>query len=59
MVPGIGISRGNLGQAIEDLGSLLMNSQAMVMKTAEKLLQVGVQQAVQDASRGSRIDVTA
>jgi hypothetical protein len=59
MVQGIGVSRGNLGQAIEDLGSLLMNSQAMVMRTAEKLLKAGVEQAVKDASLGSLIDLTA
>lgn len=38
---------------------MLMNSQAMAMKAAENLLKAGVQQAVQDASLGARIDTTA
>ena len=59
MVPGIGNARADLGQAIEDLGAMLMNSQAMAMKAAENLLKTGVQQAVQDASLGSRIDTSA
>jgi hypothetical protein len=59
MVPGIGNARADLGQAIEDLGAMLMNSQAMAMKAAENLLKAGVQQAVQDASLGARIDTTA
>jgi hypothetical protein len=59
MVQGIGRSRADLGQAIEDLGTLLKDSQAMAMKAAEKLLKAGVQQAVQDASLGARIDLTA
>jgi len=59
MVPGIGRARADLAQAIEDLGTMLRNSQAMAMKTAEKLLKAGVQQAVQDASLGAQIDLTA
>jgi hypothetical protein len=59
MVPGIGNARADLAQAIEDLGAMLQESQAMAMKTAEKLLKAGVQQAVQDASLGARIDLTA
>jgi hypothetical protein len=59
MVPGIGSARADLAQAIEDLGAMLQESQAMAMKTAEKLLKAGVQQAVQDASLGARIDLTA
>ena len=59
MVPGIGNARADLGQAIEDLGAMLQNAQAMAMKTAENLLKAGVQQAVQDASLGARIDITA
>ena len=58
MVQGIGRSRADLGQAIEDLGALLRDSQATTMKAAEKLLKAGIQQAVQDASLGSRIDLT-
>ncbi|MGA2380866.1 MAG: hypothetical protein ABSG85_16340 [Spirochaetia bacterium] len=59
MVPGIGRARADLAQAIEDLGTMLRDSQAMAMKTAEKLLKAGVQQAVQDASLGAQIDLTA
>jgi hypothetical protein len=59
MVQGIGPSRADLGQAIEDLGTLLKDSQALAMQAAEKLLKAGVQQAVQDASLGSRVDLTA
>lgn len=59
MVPGIGRARADLAQAIEDLGTMLRDSQAMAMKTAEKLLKAGVQQAVQDASLGAQIDLSA
>lgn len=59
MVPGIGGARADLAQAIEDLGTMLRDSQAMAMKTAEKLLKAGVQQAVQDVSLGAQIDLTA
>lgn len=38
---------------------MLQNAQAMAMKTAENLLKAGVQQAVQDASLGAQIDITA
>lgn len=38
---------------------MLRDSQAMAMKTAEKLLKAGVQQAVQDVSLGAQIDLTA
>ncbi|MGO9307474.1 MAG: hypothetical protein ACLQDL_00450 [Spirochaetia bacterium] len=59
MVPGIGNARADLAQAIEDLGSMLKDSQALAMKAAEKLLKAGVQQRVQDSSVGTQIDVTA
>ncbi|MGA2639684.1 MAG: hypothetical protein ABSG21_02125 [Spirochaetia bacterium] len=59
MVPGIGNARADLAQAIEDLGAMLQNSQALAMKTAEKLLKAGVQEAVQDSSVGAQIDITA
>jgi len=59
MVLGIGNARADLAQAIEDLGAMLQNSQALAMKTAEKLLKAGVQEAVQDSSVGKQIDITA
>ena len=59
MVPGIGNARADLAQAIEDLGAMLKDSQALAMKTAEKLLKAGVQEKVQDSSVGAQIDITA
>ncbi len=62
MVSGIGGAyRGgqDLPRAIEDLGQLLRQSQAEAMKTAEKLLRAGIEQAVRDASVGARVDLTA
>jgi hypothetical protein len=61
MVPGIGRANPavDLASAIQDLNAMLQDSQAMAMNTAEKLLKVGVQQAVQDASVGTRVDLTA
>jgi hypothetical protein len=59
MVPGIGDARADIARAIEDLGVMLQDAQAMAMKTADNLLKAGVQQVVQDASLGARIDVTA
>jgi len=61
MVSGIGgASAGpDLLRAIEDLGRLLQQSQVEVMKTAERLLRAGVQQAIQDASVGARVDLSA
>ncbi len=60
MVSGIGANGGpDLLRAIEDLGRLLQQSQAEAMMTAEKLLRAGVQQAVQDSSVGTRVDLTA
>jgi hypothetical protein len=61
MVSGIGGANSgpDLLRAIEDLGRLLQQSQAEAMKTAEKLLRASVQQAVQDASVGARVDLTA
>ncbi len=38
---------------------MLKDSQALAMKTAEKLLKAGVQEAVQDSSVGAQIDTTA
>ncbi len=45
--------------SIQDLARVLQDSQAQAMRMADKLLKVSVQQAVQDSSVGSRIDVTA
>jgi len=65
MVSGIGRANAaqDLVRAIEDLGRMLQQSQAEMMKTAEKLLRAGVQetvqQAVQDASIGARVDFNA
>lgn len=65
MVSGIGRANAaqDLVRAIEDLGRMLQQSQAEMMKTAEKLLRAGVQeavqQAVQDASVGARVDLNA
>jgi hypothetical protein len=46
-------------RSIEDLARVLQDSQAQAMQMADKLLRTGVQQAVQDSSVGTRIDVTA
>jgi hypothetical protein len=46
-------------RSVEDLSRVLQDSQAQVMEMADKLLKVGVQQAVQDSSVGARIDITA
>ena len=60
MIQGIGGARPtDFVAAIQDLGRLLQDSQAEAMKTAENLLKVGIQQAVQDNSVGTRIDLTA
>ena len=52
-------SQAGLAKQIEDLGQLLQDSQAMAMQTSERLLKAGVQQAVQDASTGQAVDLTA
>ncbi len=49
----------DLTKAIQQLGQLLENTQAMAMQASEKLLKAGVQQAVQDATVGAAVDVTA
>ncbi len=49
----------DLAKAIEELGKLLQDTQNMSMQASQKLLKAGVQQAVQDASVGAAIDVTA
>ena len=61
MISGIGgaYPGQDLLRAIEDLGRLLQQSQAEATKTAEKLLRAGVQQAIEDASVGGRIDLSA
>jgi hypothetical protein len=59
MVPGIGNARANLAQAIEDLGAMLQDSQALAMKTTEKLLKAGIREAIRDSSVGAQIDTTA
>jgi hypothetical protein len=46
-------------RSIQDLARVLQDSQAQAMQMADKLLKVSVQQAVQDSSVGSRIDLTA
>jgi len=46
-------------RSIEDLARVLQDSQAQAMQMADKLLRTSVQQAVQDSSVGTRIDVTA
>jgi hypothetical protein len=61
MVPGIGHASppADFARAIEDLSRMLQDSQALAMDAANKLLKAGVQQAVQDASLGARIDLSA
>ncbi len=59
MVPGIGNARADLAQAIEDLGAMLKDTQALAMKTAENLLKAGIQETVRDSSVGAQIDITA
>ena len=49
----------DLAKAIQELGQLLQDTQAMAAQTSQKLLKAGVQQAVQDASVGAAIDLTA
>ena len=44
---------------MDALAAMLKNSSAQSMQLAEKLLRVGVQQAVQDSSVGTRIDTSA
>jgi hypothetical protein len=46
-------------RSIDDLARVLQDSQAQAMQMAEKLLKVGVQQAVQDSAVGKTIDVSA
>jgi hypothetical protein len=46
-------------RSIDDLAQVLQDSQAQAMQMAEKLLKVGVQQAVQDSAVGKTIDVSA
>ena len=46
-------------RSIDDLARILQDSQAQAMHMADKLLKVGVQQAVQDSSVGTRVDITA
>ncbi len=49
----------DLAKAIQELGQLLQDTQNMAAQTSQKLLKAGIQQAVQDASVGAAIDVTA
>ena len=46
-------------RSIEELAQVLRDSQAQAMQMADKLLKVGVQQAVEDSTVGAQIDVTA
>ena len=46
-------------RSIDDLAQVLQDSQAQAMQMAEKLLKVGIQQAVQDSAVGKTIDVSA
>jgi hypothetical protein len=46
-------------RSIEELARILRDSQAQAMRVADKLLKVGVQQAVEDSTVGAQIDVTA
>ena len=61
MISGIGGAAPgpDLIRAFDDLGRLLKDSQAEVLQMAEKLMKVGVQQTVQDASVGNQVDLTA
>jgi hypothetical protein len=60
MVQGIGAaSSADLVRSLQDLGQNFQDLQAMAMQFSEKLLKAGVQQAVQDASLGNAVDLTA
>jgi hypothetical protein len=61
MISGIsgGAGYADLSRSIEALSALLKGSSEQAMAFAEKLLRVDVQQTIQDASVGTRIDTTA
>ncbi len=59
MIPGIGATGPDLVRALDDLAQLLKDTQAQAMQMAEKLMKVGVQQTIQDASVGNQVDLTA
>jgi hypothetical protein len=59
-----GISQGSsaaadFARSIEALSDLLKGANAEAMGLAEKMLKIGVQQTIQDASLGVRIDTSA
>ncbi len=57
------ISQGSAGvdlmRSLDALSAVLQNGQDEAMQLAEKLMKVGVQQAIQDSSVGTLIDTTA
>jgi hypothetical protein len=54
-----GATATDLNRSIEALSALLRSSNEQALAFAEKLLRVDVQQTIQDASVGTRIDLTA
>jgi hypothetical protein len=49
----------DLARSTDALAAVLRNGSAQSMQLAEKLLRMGVQQAIQDSSVGMRIDISA
>jgi hypothetical protein len=54
-----GTAAADLNRSLEALSALLKSSNEQALAFAEKLLRVDVQQTIQDASVGTRVDTTA
>jgi hypothetical protein len=59
MISGISQGGADVSRSLDALAALLVSTNDRAMQMAEKLLKAGVEQAIQDATLGTRIDVSA
>jgi hypothetical protein len=59
MISGISQGAADVSRSLDALAALLVSTSDRAMQMAEKLLKAGVEQAIQDATLGTRIYVSA
>ena len=59
MISGISQGAADVSRSLDALAALLVSTNDRAMQMAEKLLKAGVEQAIQDSTLGTRIDVSA
>lgn len=59
MISGVSQGAADFSRSLDALAALLLSTNDRAMQIDEKMLKAGVEQAIQDSTVGTRIDVSA